>query len=374
MPRIDDAVRRILTQKFELGLFEHPFTDRSNIGQIGDAAHRAVAERAAAASQVLLKNAHHVLPLSSTAHLYVAGSNADNLGAQTGGWTLQWQGQNGPITDPGTTILSGIKAKDPNVTFSPTASAPMAGSNVGVVVVGEHPYAEGQGDVGFTGGSTNGNIASLNLSQADHAAVEHVCRAMPCVVLIVSGRPMTIADQLPQIDGLVASWLPGSEGEGVADTLFGSVPFTGQLPQTWPRSLSQEPINVGDPNYDPQFPFGWGLHTSSARADLRAAAQALGSARLRTVAGAGRLWRRNGSARHPVALLRRLQSAAGGLGGAAFSQQEAVLAVARDVAQSRIVGSGGPDATSSPLVADADQALLGGHPDQALALLVQAAR
>ena len=381
MSRVNDAVARVLKQKFELGLFEHPFTDRSNIGQIGDAAHRAVAAKAAAASQVLLKNAHHVLPLSTRDHVYVAGSNADNLGAQTGGWTLTWQGTDGAITDTGTTILQGIKARDANVTFSPTASAPTAGNDVGVVVVGEHPYAEGQGDVGNTGGTTNGSITSLNLSAADHAAVDTVCHAMPCVVLVVSGRPMTVSDQLPEIDGLVASWLPGSEGEGVADTLFGNAPFTGQLPQTWPSSLAQEPINVGDSHYNPAFPFGWGLRTSSARDDTWAAAQALdggrqnhrAAERLRRLAGRHWLWRRDGSARDPRALLHALRRAVGGLEGASFAQQEAVLAVARDVAEAQIIADGGPNATTSPLVADADQALVSGDPDAALALLTRAA-
>ncbi len=381
MSRVDDAVRRVLTQKFELGLFEHPFTDRSNISQIGDGAHRAVAARAAAESQVLLKNAHHVLPLSTDDRVYVAGSNADNLGAQTGGWTLTWQGHDGTITDPGTTILHGIQAKDAHVTYSADASAPTTGSDVGVVVVGEHPYAEGQGDVGNTGSTTNGPITSLNLSAADHAAVDNVCHAMPCVVLVVSGRPMTVADQLPEIDGLVASWLPGSEGEGVADTLFGNVPFTGQLPQTWPSSLSQEPTNVGDSNYNPQFPFGWGLRTSSARDDVSAASQVMNArgqngraaARLRELAGDRQLWNGDGSPRDPQGLLHALANAVGGLGGASFAQQEAVLAVARDVAENQIVADGGPDARTSPLVADADQALLSGQPDTALALLTRAA-
>ena len=214
MSRVNDAVRRVLTQKFELGLFEHPFTNRTNMDQIGDAAHRAVAAKAAAESQVLLKNSDHVLPLSSDEKIYVAGSNADNLGAQTGGWTLTWQGQPGAIDDPGTTILTGIQDKDSNVTFSQDASAPTSGYNVGVVVVGEHPYAEGEGDVGDSGGTANGNISSLNLTPADHTAVDTVCGAMPCVVLVVSGRPMTITDQLSEIDGLVASWLPGQRGRG----------------------------------------------------------------------------------------------------------------------------------------------------------------
>jgi beta-glucosidase len=384
MSRVDDAVKRVLTQKFELGLFEHPFTDRSNIRQIGDAAHRAVAARAAAESQVLLKNAQHVLPLSRHARIYVAGSNASDLGAQTGGWTLTWQGQRSPIPDPGTTILQGIQAKDPNVTYSAGASAPTAGHDVGVVVVGEHPYAEGEGDVGFTGQSANGNIADLNLTSADHAAVDTVCHAMPCVVLVVSGRPMTITDQLSEIDGLVASWLPGTEGEGVADSLFGDVAFTGQLPQSWPRSLGQEPINVGDSRYNPLFPFGWGLRTSSARSDARTARGALQAAR-----GTGRslahltqlihdrgAWNRDGSARRPAKVLAALRKVAGALPGGGqggFQQGEAVVAVARDVAQASVLAAGGPDAGTSVLLADADHAVLSGNPKLAVSLLAGAA-
>ena len=372
--RVNDAVRRVLTQKFELGLFEHPFTNRTNMDQIGDAAHRAVAAKAAAESQVLLKNADHVLPLSSSEKIYVAGSNADNLGAQTGGWTLTWQGQAGAINDPGTTILTGIKDKDPNVTFSQDASAPTSGYNVGVVVVGEHPYAEGEGDVGDTGGTANGNIASLNLTPADHAAVDTVCGAMPCVVLVVSGRPMTITDQLPEIDGLVASWLPGTEGEGVADALFGNVPFRGQLPQSWPSSLSQEPINVGDHPYDPLFPFGWGLRTTSALADAHTAlGEVSGShgvrGQLNALVHNRSDWNADGSAARPAAVLGALRIVAGELGHATFTQQQAVIDVARDIAQSAIVAAGGPSATTSPLVADADNALLTGNAAKAAQLL-----
>jgi beta-glucosidase len=383
MSRVDDAVRRILTQKLQLGLFEHPFTDRSNINKVGDAAHRAVAARAAAESQVLLKNAHHVLPLSIGQRIYVAGSNADNLGAQTGGWTLTWQGQPGSIADPGTTILSAIQARDSHVTYSPQATAPTAGHDVGVVVVGEHPYAEGQGDVGFNAyPSQNGNISSLNLTPGDHTAVDTVCHAMPCVVLVVSGRPMTITDQLPEIDGLVASWLPGTEGEGVADTLFGDVPFTGQLPQSWPRSLGQEPINVGDPSYNPLFPFGWGLRTTSTRSDAQAAARALSAGpgtgraadRLRRLIHNRRDWTLNGSARRPGKVLSALERIAGRLAGASFSQQEAVTAVARDVAQGAVVSAGGSDAATSSAIADADHALLAGNPGRAVSLLRSAYR
>ncbi|MFD5072673.1 glycoside hydrolase family 3 N-terminal domain-containing protein [Streptomyces sp. NPDC058369] len=250
--RIDDAVARILTQKFKLGLFEKPYADTANLKKIGSAEHRSVAREAAAKSQVLLKNNGGVLPLKSSQKVYVAGSNADDIGNQAGGWTVSWQGSSGPIT-PGTTILSAMKKDAASVTYSKDASADTAGYDVGVVVVGETPYAEGVGDVG------NGH--DLELSDADKAAVDKVCAAMKCAVLIVSGRPQLIGDRLGDIDALVASWLPGSEGDGVADVLFGKRAFTGQLPVTWPKSEAQLPVNVGDASYDPQFPYGWGLTT-----------------------------------------------------------------------------------------------------------------
>ncbi|MFJ4786960.1 glycoside hydrolase family 3 protein [Streptomyces sp. NPDC088794] len=252
--RIDDAVSRILTQKFKLGLFEHPYADTGNASKIGSASHRAVARQAAAESQVLLKNAGDVLPLKKNQKVYVAGSNADDLGNQTGGWTITWQGSSGTNTT-GTTILQGMKNAGGNVTYSKDASAATSGYDVGVVVVGETPYAEGIGDVG------NGN--DLALTPADQAAVDKVCAAMKCAVLIVSGRPQLIGNQLGDIDALVASWLPGTEGDGVADVLYGKRAFTGQLPVTWPKSEAQLPINVGDTAYDPQYPYGWGLTTKT---------------------------------------------------------------------------------------------------------------
>jgi beta-glucosidase len=251
--RIDDAVRRILTAKFELGLFEHPYTDRGLAKTIGSPEHRAVARRAVAESQVLLKNSHRALPLRKNARIYVAGANADDIGNQAGGWTVTWQGSSGDII-PGTTILDGIEQNSSHVTYSADASAPTAGHDVGVVVVGETPYAEGVGDVG------NGH--TLNLSDADKAAIGKVCGAIrTCVVLDVAGRPQIVTDQLPKMDAFVMSWLPGSEGAGVADVLFGKRPFTGRLPVTWPRSESQEPINIGDRDYKPLFPYGYGLRT-----------------------------------------------------------------------------------------------------------------
>ncbi len=295
--RIDDAVSRILAAKFELGLFEHPFTDRRNLDEIGSPAHRALARRAVSESQVLLRNRHRTLPLAAghrakgshqagdRAHrkagraqarrpVYVAGSNADNIGNQAGGWTLTWQGGSTNVI-PGDTVLDGIRdATRRRVVFSETAATRVPRGADGVVVVGETPYAEGFGDVGgprwgFDPGD-NGVLRpaqTMELSAADQAAVRTVCaRARTCTVVVVSGRPMALApDLLRGVDALVASWLPGSEGAGVSDVLFGRRPFTGRLPVTWPRTVDQEPINVGDADYDPLYRFGFGLSTRRHR-------------------------------------------------------------------------------------------------------------
>jgi beta-glucosidase len=271
MSRIDDAVERILTKKFELGLFEDPFTDRRNIDEIGSRAHHRVAREAAAKSSVLLKNRDRTLPfrLRRGQGVYVAGSNADSIGNQAGGWTITWQGNSNHVI-PGTTILDGIEqlARGP-VTHSPQASAPIRPGDVGVVVVGETPYSEGFGDVGgplwgFDPGETGPRPPkTMHLSAEDKVAVERLCaEARRCVVVVVSGRPMIIEPpHLTAIDALVAAWLPGSEGAGVADVLFGERAFTGRLPMTWPRTIDQEPINIGDEDYDPLYPYGHGLRT-----------------------------------------------------------------------------------------------------------------
>ena len=154
------------------------------------------------------------------------------------------------------------------MTFSADASAPIPRRATGIVVVGETPYAEGFGDVfgpqwAYDPGD-NGvprPVQDMQLSAADRTAVDRVCAAAKrCIVVVVSGRPLILErPQLHNVDALVAAWLPGSEGAGVADTLFGARPFTGRLPVTWPRSLDQEPINVGDRRGDPLFAYGHGL-------------------------------------------------------------------------------------------------------------------
>ena len=269
MSRINDAVRRILTKKFQLGLFEKPFARRGLIDSIRSDEHLELARRAAAKSQVLLKNRRQALPLEQDATVYVAGRSADNIGNQAGGWTIQWQGVPGADAIEGTSILEGMQqvAPEADITFSEDASAPMAGHDVGVVVVGETPYSEGFGDVGGPTWPDGAPIQeeeekSLRLQPGDRAVVEEVCSTLPtCVVLVVSGRPQIVTGQLPEIDALVASWLPGSEGGGVADVLFGERAFSGKLSFSWPRRTRQQPINLGDENYNPLFRYGFGLTT-----------------------------------------------------------------------------------------------------------------
>jgi beta-glucosidase len=252
MSRIDDANRRILTKKFELGLFERPFTDRSYTSTVGSAEHRALAREAVQKSLVLLKNDGDVLPLpTANQRIFVAGKSADNIGYQSGGWTITWQGSSGNIT-PGTTILQGIRntvAPSTTVTYHPTGAGIDSSYDVAIAVIGETPYAEGAGD---RPGDMGLDSTDLNTLATLRAA------GVPLVVVLVSGRPLDIAAHLPNWDALVAAWLPGTEGQGVADVLFGVVGPTGKLPVTWMASASQQPINDGD-GKTPLFPFGFGL-------------------------------------------------------------------------------------------------------------------
>jgi beta-glucosidase len=254
LSRIDDAVTRILRVKFALGLFDRgrsPLADRKLQSSFGSAEHRALARQAVRESLVLLKNEKKTLPLSRSAkRIHVAGRNADDLGNQCGGWTIDWQGKSGPVTT-GTTILAALRtAAGSGVQVSHSVDGTGAeGADVGVVVIGETPYAEGFGD-----------RADLGIAPEDVAAVENVKKAgIPVVVVLVSGRPLILGPVLDAADALVAAWLPGSEGQGVADVLFGDYAPTGKLPHSWPQSMGQVPINVGDASYDPLFVFGFGL-------------------------------------------------------------------------------------------------------------------
>ncbi len=257
--RIDDAVRRILRAKFELGLFENPYGDRSLISTIGSPEHRLLARQAVRESLVLLKNEQAALPIDKdVAAVLVAGRGANNTGLQAGGWTLDWQGVSSNILQ-GSTILDGVRdsvGPDSRVVYDINGEFPdlIGVAPVGIVVTAERPYAEGVGD-----------SADLSLSSADIQVILSVRpRVEKLIVVILSGRPMVITDQYGIADAWVAAWLPGSEGNGVADVLFGDYPFVGRLPYTWPRSNEQLPINLNNDSglagcAAPLFPFGYGL-------------------------------------------------------------------------------------------------------------------
>ena len=255
MSRIDDAVRRILRVKFAMGLMDKtrsPLADRNLQRTFGSPEHRQVARQCVRESLVLLKNQHNTLPISKTiAHIHVSGKSADNIGNQCGGWTISWQGESGNVTTGGTTIRKAIQdavSKGTKVTYSKDGKG-AAGADIGIVVVGETPYAEMQGDT-----------SDLSLAKEDVEAIENMKSAgIPVVVILLSGRPMIIDQVLGKCDAFVAAWLPGTEGQGVADVLFGDYKPTGKLSHSWPRTMSQIPINVGDRNYDPLFKYGFGL-------------------------------------------------------------------------------------------------------------------
>ncbi|MCW5979832.1 MAG: glycoside hydrolase family 3 C-terminal domain-containing protein [Bryobacteraceae bacterium] len=253
--RIDDAVRRILRVKFAMGLMDksaNHFADRSLHPSFGSREHRAVARQCVRESLVLLKNQGGALPLAKNLpRVHVAGRNADDIGNQCGGWTIAWQGRSGAVTTGGTTILEGIRnavGSATKVTFSRDGRG-ANGASAGIVVVGETPYAEMDGD-----------RRDLALAPEDAAAIANVKNAgIPVVVVLLSGRPLILGKSLDEADAFVAAWLPGTEGQGVADVLFGDFKPLGKLSHSWPRSMDQIPINEGDEKYDPLFPYGHGL-------------------------------------------------------------------------------------------------------------------
>lgn len=265
MSRIDDAVTRILRVKFTMGLFENPLADNSLVNELGSQEHRELAREAVRKSLVLLKNgesaAEPLLPLPKKAtKILVAGSHADNLGYQCGGWTIEWQGLGGNNLTSGTTILTAIKnTVDPSteVVYKENPDADFVKSNnfsYAIVVVGEPPYAE-----------TFGDSLNLTISEPGPSTIQNVCGTVKCVTVIISGRPVVIQPYVSLIDALVAAWLPGSEGQGVADALFGDYGFTGTLSRTWFKTVDQLPMNIGDQHYDPLFPFGFGLSTKPTK-------------------------------------------------------------------------------------------------------------
>jgi len=267
MSRLDEAVSRILRVKLRAGLFEEGLpSQRPYAGQwneLGSPEHRAIARRAVRESLVLLKNEHGILPLNPHLNVLVAGDGAENMSKQTGGWTISWQGDGNSRADfpNAQTIYEGIaeqaKAAGGSATLSIDGSF-IAKPDVAVVVFGESPYAEGQGDradVAFEPPDSP-NLQLLRRLKA---------QGIPAVIVFLSGRPLYVTPEINAAEAFVAAWLPGSEGGGVADLLFrkpdGTIQydFRGRLSFSWPRSPDQTPLNVGDVNYNPLFPFGYGL-------------------------------------------------------------------------------------------------------------------
>jgi beta-glucosidase len=261
MSRIDDAVKRILRVKFAMGLMDKNRTqtaDRTLHKDFGSQQHRALAREAVRKSVVLLKNENRTLPISKgITRIHISGKSADNIGNQCGGWTVLWQGQTGNVTPGGTTILEAVKAavsKDTEVTYTLDGTG-AEGASLGIAVIGELPYAEGVGDRG-----------NLSLDAQDIEVVKNLKGAgIPVAVIIISGRPLIVNEILPQTDALLASFLPGTEGQGIADVLFGDCNPAGKLSFSWPKSNDQLPLNANRPEekYDPLFKLGYGLSYNS---------------------------------------------------------------------------------------------------------------
>jgi beta-glucosidase len=237
------------------------------MAQPGAPEHRAVAREAVRKSLVLLKNNHKILPLDTKIRVLVTGRGADSIAMQTGGWSLTWQGSDNTNRDFGsaTTILSGIKAAGKNVTFDPACEGISKDKyDAAIVVIGEKPYAEFKGDI--EGG--------LSLEHAENypediALLKKINTAgIPVVTVLLSGRPLCVNKELNCSDAFIAAWLPGSEGEGVADLLFKAdngktvYDFSGKLSYSWPKKPCQATVNKGDALYDPLFPSGYGLSYS----------------------------------------------------------------------------------------------------------------
>lgn len=249
--RIDDAVRRIVATKCELGLFDfNGKADRSLTSKVGSAEHRAVARQAVQKSMVVLKNDGNVLPIAKSTTVALAGKSADNTGNQCGGWTISWQGGSGNIVPGATSIKQAFESAlgSGKVVYSANGSS-TTGAGVGVAVIGETPYAEGKGD-----------RTDLTVASDDVAVVKALKQAgLKTVVVLIAGRPMILEPIMAYADAIVMAWLPGTEGAGVTDILLGDAKPSGKLPHTWPKSMSQIPINYGDATYDPLYPYGHGL-------------------------------------------------------------------------------------------------------------------
>jgi beta-glucosidase len=246
--RIDDAVSRILGMKFDLGLFKDPYAKKEFSALVGSTLHREVARQAVRESLVLLKSEANVLPLKAEEKIAVVGEHANNSGLQSGGWSVHWQGQKHSYASA-TTILDGINGFAPNARYFPTGCTSDMQADKVIAVVGEQPYAE------FLGDSSN-----LELAEAQASMIAQ-CKSLgkKVIVVLISGRAMTVTDIINHSDAFIAAWLPGSEGSGVADFLFGANGFkpSGKLPTSWPDKYEDLPL--AEDAEKALFPFGFGL-------------------------------------------------------------------------------------------------------------------
>ena len=258
--RVDDAVRRILRQKYRLGLFENPFPYEGFADKIGSVEHRDVARQAVRESLVLLKNERQILPLNKeTPKIVVVGEHASNKGLQSGGWTITWQGTEKNYSG-GTTILEGIKkVAYGEVVYDQNATEIHADADLAIIVVGETPYAEFMGDIGDGEGKHK-----LTLSKEHISYINKYKKIVPkVVVVLISGRPLVVTDQINEADAFIAAWLPGSEADGIAEVLFGDYNFSGKLPHSWPSSVDDYKGKYGpnfwDKSITPLYELGYGL-------------------------------------------------------------------------------------------------------------------
>ena len=253
--RVDDAVSRILRVKFEMGVFEKPMPAAGREADVGSDAARAIARAAVAQSAVLLRTGPDVLPIATSGKkVLLAGQGADDVGIQSGGWTITWQGSTGATT-PGTTLHEALSARlGDDLAFDRDGTFP-AGTNadIGIVVLAERPYAEGVGD-----------SATLGLPPVDVALVAKLRPLVgTLIVVVMSGRPIML-DDVGSADAVVAAWLPGTEAAGLGDVLFGDKPFVGTTPYTWPKSPADAPRFGKSACEGAVYPVGYGLDATGA--------------------------------------------------------------------------------------------------------------
>jgi beta-glucosidase len=248
--RVDDAVKRLLRIKYRMGLFSTSLTTNSALtAQVGSQLHRDVAREGVRKSLVLLKTSANLFPLSKTAKITLVGPYSQDVGVQCGGWTMGWQGSSGNSM-PGTTIRKGFETIGGASNISYSADGNGITGDVAVVCIGERPYAEWYGD------TNNLTVPGASLVTAAKNSGKKV------VVVLLSGRPLDISSVINSCDAFVAAWLPGTEGGGIAEVLYGTYEFSGKLAFSWPRTTAQEPINYGDASYDPLFPYDYGLNSA----------------------------------------------------------------------------------------------------------------